>query len=183
MQEKGRRPCLLSRRALLRAGLVGAGLWGGVGLTATGVGPMAWAQSADAWRAALDPLQGRFQGAGFEQRIALEAEGFAIHQIGAPDIVEQKSWPSMRYSRVGTANYFSGVPADRLIADHELWFARLQEDGALIVEARFYDRFGARMSLVSRRRLTPNGRALLWRVDLNREAAPVLTQEMRLERL
>ncbi|MEQ8603896.1 MAG: hypothetical protein RIB45_11295 [Marivibrio sp.] len=177
MQERDRRPDPPTRRAVLRAGLSA-----GVGLLGVGAASRAAARSVDEWRAAVGVLQGRFRGAGFEQRIAIEPDGFAIHQIAPPDIVEQKSWPSMRYSRVGRANFFSGVPADRLIVDHEVWFARMQADGALIVEAHFFDRFGARMDLVSRRRLSPDGRALLWRVDLNRAGTPILAEELRLEK-
>ncbi|MCR9222153.1 MAG: hypothetical protein NXI21_18165 [Alphaproteobacteria bacterium] len=138
--------------------------------------------AADRWRGRIEALAGRYRGDGFEQAIGAERGGFAIRQIDPPDMVEQRVWPSMLYRRVGSANYFSGLPADRLITEHEVWWARFEADW-LTVEARFYDRYGKRMSLLSQRRLGDGPDRLIWRVRLLRIDRPVFDRSVAMERV
>lgn len=161
-------------------------LGGLAGLVAAGLGPprsvRAGDDVADRWRGRIEALAGRYRGDGFEQAIAAERGGFAIRQIDPPDMVEQRVWPSMLYRRVGRANYFSGLPADRLITEHEVWWARFEADW-LTVEARFYDRYGKRMSLLSQRRLADRPEGLIWRVRLLRIDRPVFDRSVAMERV
>lgn len=171
-----------ARRPVL-AGLAGAGLTLLAAPALLRLVPARAAEETDAagWRGRVADLTGRYEGDGFRQEIAVARGGFAIRQHAPPDLVSQKQWPSMVYRRVGRANYFAGAPADRIITEHEVWWARF-DPRWLTVEARFFDRRGARMHLVTGRRPADGGDALIWRVRMFREEAVVLDETLRLAR-
>ncbi len=178
MQGPGQRRGSPGRRTVL-AGLGGAAVAGAMPIG------IAWADiaadmTAD-WRARLAALAGRYGAEAAAQEIALTEDGFVIRQLTHRDLVAQKPWPSILYRPVGRANYFAGLPADRITTEHEVWWAEV-EPRWLKVEARFYDRRGKRMELLSRRRAVERGGALRWQVRLLREGVPVIEEERILER-